>query len=97
MSKYRERRRGDAQQVLEEFEDWLLRERSVQESTARVYADRVVGFLEWLPAPVEESLRALTPATVMEWVNLAAKRGQKPSTLRKQLVMLRSFLRFCHR
>lgn len=97
MSEYRERRRGDAQQVLEEFEDWLLRERSVTESTARVYADRVVGFLAWLPAPAEESLRALTPATVMEWVNLAAKRGQKPSTLRKQLVMLRSFLRFCHR
>lgn len=31
MSKYRERRRGDAQRVLEEFEDWLLRERSVKE------------------------------------------------------------------
>ena len=43
MSKYRARRRTDAQQVLDEFEDWLLRERSVQANTARAYADRIVG------------------------------------------------------
>lgn len=97
MSKYRKRQRGDAQQVLEEFEDWLLRERSVQENTARVYVDQIIGFIGWLPAPVEESLRSLTPAAILEWVNLAAGQGLKPSTLRKQLVMLRSFLRFCHR
>ena len=41
MSKYRARRRADAQQVLDGFEDWLLRERSVQANTARVYADRM--------------------------------------------------------
>lgn len=97
MSKYRARRRTDAQQVLDEFEDWLLRERSVQANTARAYADRIVGFVGWLPAPVEESLSVLTPTTVLEWVNLEAKQDMKPSTLRKQLVMLRSFLRFCHR
>lgn len=97
MSKYRARRRTDAQQVLDEFEDWLLRERSVQANTARAYADRIVGFVGWLPAPVEESLSVLTPTTVLEWVNLEAKQDMKPSTLRKQLVTLRSFLRFCHR
>lgn len=97
MSKYRARRRADAQQVLDEFEDWLLRERSVQANTARVYADRIVSFVGWLPAPVEESLSVLTPTMVLEWVNLEAKQGMKPSTLRKQLVMLRSFLGFCHR
>lgn len=97
MSKYRARRRTDAQQVLDEFEDWLLRERSVQANTASAYADRIVGFVGWLPAQVEESLSVLTPTTVLEWVNLEAKQDMKPSTLRKQLVMLRSFLRFCHR
>jgi hypothetical protein len=47
--------------------------------------------------PVEQSLRDLTAATVIEWVNLEAARGLKASTLGKQLVMLRSFLQFCHR
>ncbi len=97
MSKDRVRQRIDAQQVLDEFEDWLLRERSAKEATARAYADRMVGFTGWLPAPVEEALSGLTPATVIEWVNLEAEQGRKPSTLRKQLAMLRSFLRFCHR
>lgn len=97
MSKYRTRERSDAQQVLEEFEDWLLRERSVRETTARVYVDQIIGFIGWLPAPVEESLRSLAPGTILEWVDHAARQGLKPSTLRKQLVMLRSFLRFCHR
>ncbi|WP_186313769.1 tyrosine-type recombinase/integrase [Kocuria marina] len=97
MTKHRARRRADAQQVLDEFVDWLLRERSVQANTASVYADRIVGFVGWLPAPVEESLSALTPTKVLEWVNLEAKQPRKPSTLRKQLVMLRSFLGFCHR
>lgn len=96
MSKDRVRQRVDAQQVLDEFEEWLLRERSTKDNTARAYADRMVGFTGWLPAPVEESLSGLTPATVIEWVNLEAKQGRKPSTLRKQLAMLRSFLRFCH-
>ncbi len=97
MSKYRTRERSDAQDVLEEFEDWLLRERSVRETTARVYVDQIIGFIGWLPAPVEESLRSLTPGTILEWVDHAARQGLKPSTLRKQLVILRSFLRFCHR
>lgn len=97
MTKHRARRRADAQQVLDDFEDWLLRERSVQANTARVYADRIVGFVGWLPAPVEDSLSALTPTKVLEWVQLEAKQPRKPSTLRKQLVMLRSFLGFCHR
>ncbi|MBK1785991.1 hypothetical protein [Prauserella cavernicola] len=52
MSKDRVRQCVDAQQVLDGFEDWLLRERSVPESTARAYADRMVGFTSWLPAPV---------------------------------------------
>lgn len=97
MSKERVRQRVDAQQVLDEFEEWLLRERSAQEDTARAYADRMVGFTRWLSAPVEESLSGLTPARVIEWVDLEAQQGRKPSTMRKQLAMLRSFLRFCHR
>ena len=34
---------------------------------------------------------------VIGWVNLEAVRGLKASTLGKQMVMLRSFLKFCHR
>jgi len=94
---HREQRRADVRGVLDEFEGWLLRERSAQERTAGAYTARVSGFAEWLSAPVEESLRTLTAATVIEWVNLEAARGLKSSTLGKQLVMLRSFLKFCHR
>ena len=91
-------RRADVRgEVLDEFEGWLLRERSVQERTACAYTARVAGFVAWLPAPIEESLRRLTAATVLEWVNVEAARGLKSSTLGKQLVMLRSFLKFCHR
>ncbi|MDR0592731.1 MAG: site-specific integrase [Bifidobacteriaceae bacterium] len=98
MPKYRVRRRVDAQQILEEFEDWLLRERSVRENTAEQYVDRVVSFIGLLPAPLEESLQALTPTTVTEWLDKAIQNAQcKRSTLRKQLVMWRSFLQFCHR
>ncbi len=56
-------RRADVGGVLEGFERWLLRERSVQERTAGAYIARVAGFAEWLPAPVEESLRCLRAAT----------------------------------
>ncbi len=94
---HREQRRADMRGVLEEFEEWLLRERSVQEHTAGVYAARVAGFVAWLPAPTEESLRCLGAVTVIEWVNLEAARGLKSSTLGRQLVMLRSFLKFCFR
>lgn len=94
---HREHRRAEVRSVLDEFEGWLLRERSVQERTAGAYTARVAGFVAWLPAPIEESLRCLTAATVVEWVNLEAARGLRSSTLGKQLVMLRSFLTFCHR
>lgn len=97
MAIHRDQRRADVRGVLDEFERWLLRERSTQDRTAVVYTARVAGFVEWLPVPVEESLRKLGAATVIEWVNLEAARGLKASTLGKQLVMLRSFLRFCHR
>jgi site-specific recombinase XerD len=97
MAIHREQRRADARDVLDEFEKWLLRERSAQERTAAAYTARVAGFVEWLSAPVEESLRRLTAVTVIEWVNLEAARGLKASTLGKQLVMLRSFLQFCRR
>lgn len=94
---HRDQRRADSRVVLDEFEAWLLRERSTQERTAAAYTARVAGFVEWLPALVEDSLRKLTAATVIEWVNLEAARGLKASTLGKQMVMLRSFLQFCHR
>lgn len=97
MAIHRDQRRVDAQGVLDEFEKWLLRERSAQGRTAAAYTARVAAFVEWLPAPVEDSLRKLTAATVVEWVNLEAARGLKASTLGKQMVMLRSFLQFCHR
>lgn len=94
---HRDQRRVDARDVLDEFERWLLRERSAQERTAAAYTARVAGFVEWLPAPVDQSLRRLTAATLTEWVNLEAARGLKASTLGKQLVMLRSFLQYAHR
>ncbi|NLH70659.1 MAG: tyrosine-type recombinase/integrase [Brooklawnia sp.] len=94
---HRDQRRADARVVLDEFEKWLLRERSAQERTAAAYTARVAGFVEWLPAPVDRSLRTLTAARVIEWVNLEAGRGLKASTLGKQLVMLRSFLQYAHR
>jgi site-specific recombinase XerD len=97
MASHREHRCADVRGVLDEFEGWLLRERSVHERTATAYRARVAGFVAWLPAPIEESLRCLTAATVIEWVNLEAARGLKSSTLGKQLVMLRSLLKFCHR
>lgn len=97
MAIHREQRRADVRSVLDEFETWLLRERSAQDCTAGAYTARVAGFVRWLPAPVDGSLRDLTAATVIEWVNLEAARGLKASTLGKQLVMLRSFLQFCHR
>ena len=58
MAIHRDQRRADARGVLDEFETWLLRERSAQERTAAAYTARVAGFAEWLPAPVEESLRS---------------------------------------
>ncbi len=94
---HRDQRRADARDVLDEFEKWLLQERSTQECTAAAYTARVAAFVEWLPAPVDRSLRGLTAATVIEWVNLEAARGLKASTLGKQLVMLRSFLQYAHR
>lgn len=97
MAIHRDQRRADARIVLDDFETWLLRERSAQERTAAAYAARVAGFAEWLPAPIDRSLRTLRAATVIEWVNLEAARGLKASTLGKQMVMLRSFLQFCHR
>jgi site-specific recombinase XerD len=96
MAIYRDQRREDVRVVLDEFEAWLLRERSTQARTAAAYTARVAGFVEWLPAPLDPSLRALTAATVIEWVNLEVARGLKASTLGKQMVMLRSFLQFCH-
>ena len=89
---HRDQRRADARDVLDEFEAWLLRERSTQEGTAAAYTARVAGFVEWLPAPVDQSLKTLTAAMLTQWVNLEAARGLKASTLSKQLVMLRSFL-----
>ncbi|MDR0782298.1 MAG: site-specific integrase [Propionibacteriaceae bacterium] len=97
MAIHREQRRADARDVLDSFERWVLRERSAQQGTAAVYTARVAGFVEWLPSPTKHSLRVLTAATVTEWVNLEATRGWKASTLGKQMVMLRSFLRYCHR
>ena len=94
---HRDQRRADARVVLDDFETWLLRERSAQQRTAAAYTARVAGFAEWLAEPIDLSLRALTAATVTEWVNLEAARELKASTLGKQLVMLRSFLQFCHR
>ena len=94
---HRDQRRADARVVLDEFEAWLLRERSTRDCTAAAYTARVAGFAEWLPAPVDRSLRELTASMVVEWVNLEAARGLKASTLGKQMVMLRSFLQFCHR
>ncbi|AXH97049.1 tyrosine-type recombinase/integrase [Ornithinimicrobium avium] len=94
---HRDQRRADVRDVLDEFEKWLLRERSAQKRTGAAYTARVAGFVEWLPAPVDQSLRRLTAATLTEWVNLEAARGWKASTLGKQLVMLRSFLQYCHR
>ena len=94
---HRDQRRADARDVLDEFEKWLLQERSAQECTAAAYTARVAAFVEWLPAPVEESLRKLTAAMLIEWVDLEAARGLKASTLGKQLVMLRSFLQYAHR
>jgi integrase/recombinase XerD len=95
MAIHRDQRRADARGVLDEFETWLLRERSAQDRTAAAYKARVAGFAQWLPAPIDQSLRKLTAATVIEWVNLEAARGLKASTLGKQMVMLRSFLQFC--
>lgn len=97
MAIHRDQRRVDARDVLDEFEKWLLQERSAQERTSAAYAARVAGFAEWLAEPIDQSLRKLTAATVIEWVNLEAARGLKASTLGKQMVMLRSFLQFCHR
>lgn len=97
MAIHRDQRREDVCEVLDEFGAWLLRERSTQERTAAAYTARVAGFVEWLPAPIDRSLRELTATTVIEWVNLEAARGLKASTLGKQMVMLRSFLQFCHR
>ncbi len=94
---HRDQRSADVRDVLDEFEKWLLRERSAQDRTAAAYTARVAGFVEWLPAPVDQSLKALTAAVLTEWVNLEAARGLKASTLGKQLVMLRSFLQYCHR
>lgn len=56
-----------------------------------------MGCGTWHTAGIDQSLRKLTAATVIEWVNLEAARGLKASTLGKQMVMLRSFLHFCHR
>src|SRR4051794_15731070 len=97
MAIHRDQRHTDAHMVLDEFETWPLRERSTQERTAAAYTARIAGFAEWLPEPIEESLRKLTAATVIEWVNLEAARGLKASTFGKQMVMLRSFPQFCHR
>lgn len=72
---HRDQRRADSRGVLDEFEAWLLRERSRQERTAAAYAARVAGFVEWLRAVVEDSLRKLAAVTVIEWVNLEAARG----------------------
>jgi site-specific recombinase XerD len=98
MSKYRSRRRVGAQQLFDEFEDWLLRERSAGEASAKQYVDQVVTFARWLPDPLEESVAALTPAAVTDWVDAAVQNAEcKQSTLKKRLVIVRSFLRFCHR
>jgi integrase/recombinase XerD len=97
MAIHRDQRRADVREMLDEFEAWLLRERSAQERTAAAYTARVAGFAEWLPSPIDQSLRTLTAATVIEWVNLEAVRGLEASTLGRQMVMLRSFLKFCHR
>ena len=79
---HHEHRGADVRGVLDEFEGWLLRERSVQERTAGAYTTRVAGFVAWLRTPTEESLRCLSAATVLEWVNLEAAQGLKSSTLR---------------
>jgi hypothetical protein len=49
MASHREQRRADVGGELDEFEKWLLRERSAQERTAAAYTARVAGFVEWLP------------------------------------------------
>ncbi len=67
---HREHRRADVRGVLDEFEGWLLRERSVQERTAGAYTARVAGFVAWLPAPTEESLRRLTECASLKWPHL---------------------------
>ena len=54
---HRDQRRVDARVVLDEFEAWSRRERSTQDRTAAAYTARVAGFVEWLPAPVADSLR----------------------------------------
>ena len=41
-------RRADVRGVLDQFEGWLLRERSAQERTVCAYTARVAGFVAWL-------------------------------------------------
>ena len=83
--------------MLDEFE--VAAPRAIQRRSARLPRTRLASQHSWsgCPAPVEESLRKLTAAMLIEWVDLGSSAWAGRHRRWAQLVMLRSFLQHAHR
>lgn len=87
---------GAVEELLARYRTYAVRERAVEERTARREVARVRPLLEGLASPEGLDLARLDPAGVASFV-LGACRASTRTTARETVAATRQFLRFLHR
>lgn len=83
-----------ALRILQEFEQYLLRERGLAAATIRLYGDSVGRFLENAFGDAEVRLDQITAVDVIRFVQADAARLHHPKRAQVMTTALRSFLRY---
>lgn len=82
--------------LLDEFRVWSRQERGLAAKSVRSYSQQAAKFLASLPAPLQASLAALTPADVTDYVVAASTAAGSVWSAKAQVTALRALLRFLH-
>ena len=83
-----------ALQTLQQFEQYLLRERGLAAATIRLYGDSVGRFLENVFGDAEVRLDQIAAVDVIRFVQADAERLHHPKRAQVMTTALRSFLRY---
>jgi integrase/recombinase XerD len=81
-------------ELLQEYLDYLKRERALADKTLQAHRQCLIPFLEDLGAPAEQRLTQLTPQKVLAFL-VKDNPDRAPSQRRLLQGVLRSFFRFC--
>jgi integrase/recombinase XerD len=84
-----------AEVVLEQYRDYLVRQRGLAPASVRAYRATAGAFLRELPEPFDSALEGLDAAQVMAFV-LRMARGCGVNSTKSKVTALRSLLRFLH-